>query len=256
MEIQRLEKMSNQVRLKPNYVWKNLHRLLCSEELWIMAYEKQKSYAESLTPAMDINDIVQGMSLERIRNTILLLKKDTWKPQIAKQLRITEQEKKRTKTLEIQNEMDKLTQGVVLLILQALYEPSFREYNYGFRPGMGTHDALQYIERNFQGINTVLEGDIKTCYPLMHHSILMKILKKRISDNRFLDVIQKMLKAGVWGIETDKLLISNRNTPQGSIVSPMFANIYLHEMDLFIESWYKKNLIPLIEKKNDYLQLL
>jgi hypothetical protein len=113
---------------------------------------------------------------------------------------------------------------------------------------MGTHEALQYIERNFQGIDTVLESDIKTCYPVMHHPILMQILKRRIHDKKFLDVIQKMLKAGLWGIKTDKLLTLD-GTLSGSIVSPMLTNIYLHEMDLFIESWYKKNLIPLIKKR-------
>jgi group II intron reverse transcriptase/maturase len=250
MEIQRLEKMSKQVRLKPNYVWKNLHRLLCSEELWIMAYERQKSNTGSLTPVMDPNDTMQGVSLERIRNTILLFKKDNWKPQIARQIQIPKPKKKQTRPLGIQGEMNKLAPGVVLLILQALYEPIFRETSYGFRPSVGTHDALQCIGRNFNGITTVLEGNIKTCYPSIHHSILIKILKRRISDNRFLDVIQKMLKAGIWDIEPHKLLTSNRGTPQGSIVSPILANIYLHEMDLFIEEWYKTNLIPLKFKKN------
>lgn len=248
MEIQRLEKMSKQVRLKPDYVWKNLHRLLCSEELWILAYEKQKSNVGTPTSAMTLDDPVQGMSLERIRNTILLFKKGAWKPQIDKKVQILKPRTKEIRIIEMQDEMDKLAQGVVLLILQALYEPIFRKYNYGIRPGMGTHEALQYIERNFQSIDTVLESDIKTCYPVMHHSILIQILKRRISDKKFLDVIQKMLKAGLWGIKTDKLLTLDGTLP-GSIVSPMIANIYLHEMDLFIESWYKKNIIPLIKKR-------
>jgi retron-type reverse transcriptase len=249
MDIQRLEKMSKQVWLKPDYVWKNLHRLLCSEKLWMVAHEKQKSSTNSLNHAIDLDGIIQKVSLERIRNTIFLLKKDTWEPQITKQIQIPKSVKKKTRLIIIQSEMDKLAQEVVLLILRALYEPIFREHNYGFRPDMETHDALQYIEKNFKSIDTVLKGDIKTCYPSLHHSILMKILKRRISDNRFLDVIQKMLKAGIWDMKADKLLTSQKNTPQGWIVSTMFVNIYLHEMDLFIEGWYEKNLIPLIKNR-------
>lgn len=245
MDVERLEKISRQSGQNPDKIWKNLHRLLCSEKLWILSYEKQKSNAGAITPAMNPDDTLQGMSLDRFRKTILSLKNDSWKPQLIRQIQIPKPGKVEKRPLGIQGGTDKILQGVVLLILEAIYEPLFRPHSYGFRPGIGNHDALKYIENNFNGITHVLEGDIKACFPTIHHKILITLLQKRISDERFLNVIKKMLKAGVWDIQTNKLLTVNKGTPQGSIVSPILANIYLHEMDLFIEEWYKNNVVPL-----------
>jgi group II intron reverse transcriptase/maturase len=245
MDVERLEKISVQAKRDPDKIWNNLHRLLCSEKLWITSYEKQKSNAGALTPAMDSKDTMQGMSLDKIRKTIQSLKNDSWKPEISRQIHIPKPGRKETRPLGIQGGMDKLLQGVVLLILEAIYEPTFLPHSYGFRPGIGTHDALQYIDRTFKGTRFALEGDIQACYPTIHHSKLILILSKRIKDNRFLNVIQKMLKAGVWDIGTNKLAYQKVGTPQGSIVSPILANIYLHEMDLFIEKWYRDNIIPI-----------
>ena len=120
------------------------------------------------------------------------------------------------------------------MILNAIYEPKFLDSSHGFRQGRGCHTALQRIQQQGQVCEYFIEGDIVNCFDKMDHNILLNILRKTIKDNRFIELIRKMLKAGKFGED----FIYNKTysgTLQGGVLSPLLANIYLTELDKFIE---------------------
>ena len=123
-------------------------------------------------------------------------------------------------------------------ILEAYYEPQFSPHSHGFRPGRGCHTALKEIIQAWTGTKWFIEGDIKGCFDNIDHTILMSILREKIHDNRFLNLVDNLLKAGY--LEEWKYRPTLSGTPQGGIVSPLLANIYLDRLDKFVE----QTLVP------------
>ena len=143
---------------------------------------------------------------------------------------------------------DKIVQEVIRIILDAIYEPIFSELSFGFRTGLGCHDALHHVERRFRWVDYVLEGDIAQAYPTIDHHILMKILEKRINDPRFIRLLWKLLGCGV--LDQELVTFSKTGVPQGSIVSPILANIYYHELDQFVQNLKEQLETPQLDRKN------
>ena len=136
---------------------------------------------------------------------------------------------------------DKLVQQAVVTILNQIYEVDFQGFSYGFRPGRSPHQALDALYVGIQGkrVNWVLDADIRGFFDNMSHEWTMKFIEHRVADRRMLRLIQKWLQAGVsedgQGSETKV------GTPQGAVVSPLLANVYLHYVfDLWVEAWRKK----------------
>ena len=119
------------------------------------------------------------------------------------------------------------------MILEAYYEPRFRESSHGFRSRRGCHTALSHIKTKFTGTKWFIEGDIKGCFDNIDHDKLMAILSRDIRDGRLLNLIRQSLKAGY--LEDWKYHTTYSGTPQGGVLSPLLSNIYLHELDKFIE---------------------
>lgn len=119
------------------------------------------------------------------------------------------------------------------MILESIYEPTFQSTSHGFRPGKSCHTALSQIQKTFTGVSWFVEGDIKGCFDNIDHHILVNILKRRIKDEAFIDLIWKLLRAGY--LEDWMKHQTYSGTPQGSGVSPLLANIYMNELDLFME---------------------
>ena len=128
---------------------------------------------------------------------------------------------------------DKLVQEVIRMILEAIYEPVFCETSHGFRPNRSCHTALGMITKGFNGVKWFVEGDIKGCFDNINHNVLAELISKKIKDARFVQLIRKFLSAGY--MENWRYNETHSGTPQGGIVSPILANIYLHELDLFVE---------------------
>jgi group II intron reverse transcriptase/maturase len=124
------------------------------------------------------------------------------------------------------------------MLLEAYYEPRFRASSHGFRPGRGCHTALSYIKHKFKGTAWFIEGDIRGCFDNIDHDVLMDILSRDIHDGRLLNLIRMCLKASV--VDGWRYHKTYSGTPQGGVISPLLANIYLHELDVFIED----ELIP------------
>jgi RNA-directed DNA polymerase len=136
---------------------------------------------------------------------------------------------------------DKIVQQAVVTVLNQIYEADFKGFSYGFRPGRGPHQALDALTVGIQRkrVNWVLDADIRGFFDNMSHEWTMKFIEHRVADRRILCLIQKWLKAGVS--EDGQWSETNVGTPQGAVVSPLLANVYLHYVfDLWVEAWRKK----------------
>jgi group II intron reverse transcriptase/maturase len=136
---------------------------------------------------------------------------------------------------------DKIVQGAVVMILNQIYEEDFLGFSYGFRPGRSQHDALDALTVGIvrRPVNWVLDADIRGFFDNLDHEWLMKFLQHRVADPKLLRLILKWLKAGVS--EEGHWYESKVGTPQGAVISPLLANIYLHyALDQWVEVWRKK----------------
>jgi group II intron reverse transcriptase/maturase len=136
---------------------------------------------------------------------------------------------------------DKVVQQAVVTILNQIYEEDFRGFSYGFRPGRSQHQALDalYVGITRKKVNWVLDCDILGFFDNLSHDWLLRFVQHRVADRRILRLIQKWLKAGV--VEEGQWKNTEMGTPQGSVVSPLMANIYLHYVfDLWVDAWRKK----------------
>nr|YP_009519435.1 hypothetical protein [Rhipiliopsis peltata]AYC65448.1 hypothetical protein [Rhipiliopsis peltata] len=215
------------------YVNCRLYPLFYCEDLWVSAYEKLKSNKGAMTPGVGKSSL-DGFSLERIDKKIQLFREEKWNPKPARRILIPKPGKKVKRPLGIQGPEEKIVQEIVRRILEAIYEPVFLDVSHGFRPRQSCHSALSDVEKKFQGMFWIIEGDITGCYDNIPHETLISILRKRISDERFLNLIWKFLRAGYLysgEVVPHPTLIG---TPQGSIVSPLLANVYLNELDHWI----------------------
>ena len=238
--IRRLNNIRNYNKAQKDFINKDLYKLLIREESLIAGYEKIKSNRGATTPATTEVSL-DGFSHTRILKLKTSLQNESWKPKPARRIHIPKPGKIEKRPLGIQGPEEKVVQAVVSIILESIYEPIFSLNSYGFRPERGTHDALKFIDQNYDGVVWALEGDIKGMYDNVNHQILIKLLEKRISDDRFIRLIWKLLRAGYMdGENSIRPLVG---TPQGSIVSPILANIYLHELDIFMEGLCKNKAI-------------
>lgn len=210
---------------------KEIFRTLSNSDLWTIAYENIKGNKGGLTPGVT-PETLDGMSLDRLHRlkTDVYSEKYKFAP-VKRTLLLRPDGRKRPLGLPTAN--DKIVQEVMRMILEAIYEPVFSDLSFGFRAGRGCHTALEHIEQRFRWVDWVVEGDIQQAYPTIDHNILIKILEKRIDDPRFIRLIRKLLKCGV--VEEYRKTYSTTGVPQGSIVSPILANIYYHELDEYVE---------------------
>jgi group II intron reverse transcriptase/maturase len=136
---------------------------------------------------------------------------------------------------------DKIVQGACVLVLNAIYEEDFLGFSYGFRPGRGPHDALDalVVATTSRKVNHILDADIRDFFGSVNHDWLIRFLEHRIGDKRIIRLIRKWLKAGI--LEDGIVSVAESGTGQGSVISPLLANIYLHYVfDLWAERWRRQ----------------
>jgi group II intron reverse transcriptase/maturase len=237
MSYKTLERLEHLRKLNSNRQWVNgdLYRLLYQEDLYIVAYERIKSKPGNMTPGTD-EETLDGFSLESIREIINEMRTEQFHFNPVRLTFIPKANGKMRK-LGIPCVRDKIVQEVMRMILEAIYDspygPYFSDQSHGFRPNRSCHTALQEIRGKWSAINWLIEGDIRACFDELEHQTLVTILNKKITDQRFLNLIWKLLNAGymdLHGVKRDSLI----GSPQGSLVSPILANAYLHELDEFV----------------------
>jgi group II intron reverse transcriptase/maturase len=204
--------------------------------MYLTAYNKIYANEGNMTKGSD-SKTIDGMSLERIEKLIEKLKNESYQPMPSRRTYIPKKGGK-MRPLGIPTFDDKLIQEVLRMILEAVYEGSFENISHGFRPNKSCHTALLQVQGKFTGTKWFIEGDIKGFFDNIDHNVIIKLLEKRINDNRFLRLIRKFLKAGY--LENWTFHKTYSGTPQGGIISPILANIYLHELDCFMKEYTEK----------------
>jgi group II intron reverse transcriptase/maturase len=230
-----LKSLEEQSQSNSEYEFSRIYRNLYNPDFYMEAYRSIAKSQGSMTAGAD-GLTLDDMSASRINRIIASLKDHSYRPNPARRVYIAKQNNPAKKRpLGISSTDDKLVQEVVRMILEAIYEPGFSTNSHGFRPRRSCHTALQDIQTLFTGAKRVIEGDIKACFDSFDHHVLIDILRRRIHDEHFIGLMWKFLKAGY--MEQWEYHGTFSGTPQGSGISPILANIYLSELDSFIESY-------------------
>ena len=212
-------------------VFTRLYRYLLREDVYYMAYKNLYANTGAGTKGTD-DDTADGFSEEYVKQTINMLMNGSYEPKPVRRTYIPKSNGKE-RPLGIPSFRDKLVQEVIRMYIEAIYEPIFSDRSHGFRHNRSCHTALGQITKGFNGVKWFIEGDIKGCFDNINHKVLLELLAKKIKDSKFVNVIRKFLKAGY--LEQWKYNATYSGTPQGGIISPILANIYLHELDCKVE---------------------
>ena len=238
-ELQR--KLAKKATEYPEHRFNNLYDLLTWEPLMDWAFDTLMTNRGSRTAGIDRMDKRTAIENkgEILANLKAALKSRTFTPSPVRRVYIPKPNGQR-RPLGIPTLTDRLVQMMVKAILDPIYESDFYHSSHGFRPQRSCHTALAYLHQQTapkqKKMDWVIEGDIVGCFDHIQHKILMRLLKRRIQDKKLLTLVWQMLKAGV--MEGTLFKTTPEGTPQGGIVSPLLANIYLHELDKWMDEKY------------------
>ncbi len=216
------------------YRFQRLYRNLYNPEFYWLAYKNIYANDGSMAAGAD-GTTIDGMGNERIEGIIMSLRDRSYQPKPARREYIAKKNSSKKRPLGIQSGNDKLVQEIVKMILESIYEPVFSDKSHGFRPNRSCQTALMQIQKTFTGTNWFVEGDIHACFDSFDHQIVIKLLRKRIDDEAFIQLIWKFLKAGYMEQWTFGRTYSG--VPQGSGVSPVLCNVYLNELDRYMKKY-------------------
>ena len=210
----------------------DVYRQLYNPELYLMAYGKIYRNKGAMTPGVT-QETADGMSLEKIQRIIEALKYERYQWLPARREYIEKKNSTKMRPLGLPVWSDKVLQEVIRLMLEAYYEPQFSDHSHGFRPQRGCHTALREIYCTWTGTIWFIEGDISAYFDSIDHDVMLSTLRESIQDNRFLRLIENLLRAGYLEEWTFHRTLSG--TPQGGVLSPLLSNIYLDRLDKFVE---------------------
>ena len=213
-----------------------LYRQLFNEELYEKAYAEIYAGEGSITPGSSDNTL-DGMSHKRIAEIIQRVRTATYRWNPVRRTYMPKGDGRR-RQLGIHSGDDKLLQAAMKILLEAYYEPQFSRRSHGFRPGRGCHTALRQIRESHRDTSWFIEGDIKGCFDNIDHETLLGIMGDKIRDQRFLNLVKHLMRAGY--MEDWKWYGTYSGTPQGGIISPLLANVYLDAFD----RWVEEELLP------------
>ena len=184
---------------------------------------------------------------ENVKDLVKRMKQLSFRPNPVRRVNIPKANGKQ-RALGIPTVEDKLVQMGISKILEAIYEVDFEDFSYGFRPGKSCHSALDKLNKVImtKPINHIVDADIKGFFDNIDHKWMVKFLEHRISDKMLIRYIGRFLKSGI--MEDGKLIMSEKGTPQGGIISPILANVYLHYvLDIWISRIIKKKCRGVVE---------
>lgn len=208
-----------------------VYRLLFNPDLHLASYGKIYRNFGAMTKGTT-SETADGMSLEKIHEIIEAIRLGRFKWTPVKRIYIPKKNGK-LRPLGLPTWSDKLVQESLRAILEAYYEPQFSDSSFGFRPNRGCQTALTRIARTWTGTSWFIEGDIKGCFDNIDHDVLLSILREKIHDGRFIQLVAMLLRAGY--LEDWQYHATLSGSPQGGIVSPILSNIYLDKLDKFVE---------------------
>ena len=217
----------------PEYHYERLYRNLFNPAFYLLAYQQTYSKPGNMSPGVD-GKTFDGMNLARVHKIIASIKDHSYCPKPARRTYIPKKNGE-LRPLGIQSSDDKLVQQVIKMMLESIYKDTFTDTSHGFRPNRSCQTALSQIKINFTGVRWFIEGDIHSYFDMVDHHVLVNILRRRIKDEAFISLIWKFLRAG--HMKNGQLHRPDRGLHQGSIISPILANIYLNELDCFMVTY-------------------
>jgi group II intron reverse transcriptase/maturase len=210
---------------------KRVYPLLYNPALYLRAYAHLYANQGAMTPGAT-PETIDGMSRAKIDRLIDALRHERFRWTPVRRVHIPKKNGK-LRPLGLPTWTDKLLQEVLRSILDAYFEPQFSDHSHGFRPRRGCHTALSTVQRDWIGTKWFIEGDVKGCFDNIDHQVLLRVLSEKIHDHRFVGLIRRLLQAGY--LENWRYGATLSGTPQGGVLSPLLANIYLNELDRFVE---------------------
>ena len=239
--VHRLHRLVRLAKADLNKRFDRLFREITRADFLMFAFEQIQDNKGAGTPGAD-GLTKSDWSILRAEELARSLREGTYIPTPVRRVYIPKKSGK-LRPLGIPTFSDRVVQSALKLILEALYEPVFLDCSHGFRPRRGCHTALAALYDNPKvRIDWVVEGDIQGCFDNVNHHILIRLLQRRIADDRLLQLIAKFLSAGYF--EREQWNPTKAGTPQGGILSPLLANIYLHELDRYVLSEFGANQEP------------
>jgi group II intron reverse transcriptase/maturase len=235
----KLHRIAEKARKEPSFKFTSLYHLM-NEELLRECFQRLRKDAAAGIDNVTKEEYAENLDAN-LSNLIERLHRMAYIPQPVRRKYIPKPGSAKQRPLGIPCFEDKLVQAGLVRILEVVYEQDFIEDSYGFRPGRSCHKALRALSETVEGepVNHVAEADIKGFFDNVKQEWLMKFLAHRIGDKRIQRMVKRFLKAGV--AEDGSITVSDEGTPQGGVISPLLANIYLHyALDLWFEKVYRK----------------
>ena len=229
-ELEHIRKLATADREKR---FSKLYRLVRKMDMLESAWVHVKNNKGSRTAGVDgmTRDDFNAAELSKLHEEIMT---GVYQPVSVKRTYIPKKRSKKKRPLGIPTLRDRTVQEAARRVLEAIYEPIFRSSSHGFRPKRSTISALRHTALAYKaGASWIIEGDIEKCFDSIPHHVVLNLLRKRIKDERFIDLIRRFLQAGF--MEAGQRRNTYSGTPQGGIVSPILANIVLHELDVWME---------------------
>ena len=234
----RLQRIAEQAKARPELVFTTLAHLI-DVELLREAYKRTR---KDSSPGVDgVTAKEYGADLEANLHNLheRLRKQQYYAPPVKRAYLEKEDGSKRPIGMPVFE--SKVVERAVVMLLEAVYEQDFYDCSYGFRPGRSQHQALSALRNQcaWQNIKMVVDGDVSGCFDNIPKSPLLEVIQQRVNDGGILRLIGKWLNAGV--LDGEELFYPEKGTPQGSVISPLLANIYLHEV---LDQWFERDVKP------------
>lgn len=243
MDVDKMQKKLASWSQDQDFRFDDIYNLLYDEDWVYRAYRSVENNTGARTAGIDqqtMEDFEDNLD-ENLKDLRSRLKSRTYSPDPVRRTYIPKGDDEE-RPLGIPTIEDRIVQESIRMVLEPIYETDFSDHSYGFRPNRSTHDAIMSVQEHIHPAGTympwVLDLDIKGYFDNVDHSTLGKILQNRITDRKMLSLIWKILKSGI--MEDGNYRSSMLGTPQGGIVSPLLANVYLNELDQWIKRWTDK----------------
>jgi group II intron reverse transcriptase/maturase len=234
--VSKLDQLVVRCRTHPDKpVDRDLYDILCDPAILELAYNNIKSNPGNMTPGITPTTL-DGTSWETFCQISSSLKDESFQFKPSRRIHIPKASGGK-RPLTIAPPRDKIVQEALRLLLNAIFEPTFLNVSHGFRPGKSCHSALKEVFAKFKPSAWVIEGDISKCFDSIDHHKLMSLIEHKILDRKFTRLIWKCLRVGYFEFRQYSHNIAG--TPQGTIISPILSNIFLHQLDVFVESLKK-----------------
>jgi retron-type reverse transcriptase len=211
----------------------DVYRQLYNPQLFLHAYGRISRNTGAMPPGIT-GETADGMSLAKIEASIDALRHERYRWPPVRRVYIEKQPSTKKRPLGVPTWSDKFLHEVIRQLLEAYYEPQCSQHSHGFRPQRGCHTALREISHRWVGTKWFIEGEIAACFDSLAHPVLVSIRRENIQENRFLRLIEHLLRAGY--LEAWQYNATLSGSPQGAVVSPILSNTSLTKLDQYVAS--------------------